>query len=193
MSADANYVIINQTLKYWMLVYLAIGGLGICENCRLLCARNTPKINTKAMHTRSKVPTAYKITSSIVNWVFRSRSPMRVLQSAIYLLSFCIKLEVSWEWNYTLWRNMWVGGGGVRVGVGGESNRRSPFFYPLLFLGIQYIWVFNFRYTVFLCLKLGIKYSLTTNFGYKVYHVFLNFGILHVFYCNFYLFILCHT
>ena len=43
------------------------------------------------------------------------------------------------------------------------------------------IWVFNFRYTVFLCLKLGIKYSLTTNFGYKVYRVFLNFGILHEF------------
>ena len=27
------------------------------------------------------------------------------------------------------------------------------------FWGIQYIWVFNFRYTVFLCLKLGIKYT----------------------------------
>ena len=27
------------------------------------------------------------------------------------------------------------------------------------FLGIQFIGVFNFRYTVFLCLKLGIKYS----------------------------------
>ena len=30
------------------------------------------------------------------------------------------------------------------------------------FWGIQYIGVFNFRYTVFLCLKLGIKYSVTT-------------------------------
>ena len=49
------------------------------------------------------------------------------------------------------------------------------------FWGIQYIWVFNFRYTVFLCLKLGIKYSPTTNFGYKVYRVFLNFGILYEF------------
>ena len=29
------------------------------------------------------------------------------------------------------------------------------------------------------CLKLGIKYFLTTNFRYKVYRVFLNFGILH--------------
>ena len=42
----------------------------------------------------------------------------------------------------------------------------------------QGFWVFNFRYTVFLCLKLSIKYSLPTNFGYKVYRVFLNFGIL---------------
>ena len=39
------------------------------------------------------------------------------------------------------------------------------------FLGIQYIGVFNFRYTLFLCLKLGIKYSLTTNFGYIKYIV----------------------
>ena len=53
------------------------------------------------------------------------------------------------------------------------------------FLGIQYIWVFNFRYTAFLFLKLGIKYSLTTNFGYKVYRVFLNLSILHEFYRNF--------
>ena len=45
------------------------------------------------------------------------------------------------------------------------------------FGGIQYIGVF----TVFLCLQLGIKYSFTTNFGYKVYRVFLNFGILHKF------------
>ena len=43
-------------------------------------------------------------------------------------------------------------------------------------LGIQYIGVFNFRYTVYLCLKLGIKYSLVTKFGYKVYSGFLNFG-----------------
>ena len=49
------------------------------------------------------------------------------------------------------------------------------------FLGIQYIAAFNFRYTVFLCLKLGIKYSLTINFGSKVYRIFLNFGILHKF------------
>ena len=49
------------------------------------------------------------------------------------------------------------------------------------FLGIQYIGEFNFRNTLFLCLKLGIKYSLTTNFGYKVYRGFLNFGILHDF------------
>ena len=51
-------------------------------------------------------------------------------------------------------------------------------------LGIQYIGVSNFRYTVFLCLKLGIEYSLMTNFGYKVYRVFfflINFGILHEF------------
>ena len=33
------------------------------------------------------------------------------------------------------------------------------------FWGIQYIVVFNFRYTVFLCSKLGIQYSLTTNLG----------------------------
>ena len=43
---------------------------------------------------------------------------------------------------------------------------------------VRYIGVFNFRYTVFLYLKLGMKYSLTTNFGYKVYRAFLNFGIL---------------
>ena len=30
------------------------------------------------------------------------------------------------------------------------------------------------RYTVFLWLKLGINYFLTNNFGYKVYHGFLN-------------------
>ena len=53
------------------------------------------------------------------------------------------------------------------------------------FLCIQYIRVLNFRYTVFLCLKLGIKYSLMTNLGYKVSRVFLNFGILHEFSCNF--------
>ena len=47
------------------------------------------------------------------------------------------------------------------------------------FLGIQYIGVFNFKYTVFSCLKL--KYSLTTNFGFKVYRGFLNFGIFHDF------------
>ena len=33
------------------------------------------------------------------------------------------------------------------------------------FLGIQYFGVFNFRYTVFLCLKLGIKYHAFWNFG----------------------------
>ena len=33
----------------------------------------------------------------------------------------------------------------------------------------------------FYALKLGIKYSLITNFGYKVYRGFLNFGILHEF------------
>ena len=32
---------------------------------------------------------------------------------------------------------------------------------------------------MFSCLKLGIKYFLTTNFWYKVYRVFLNFGFLH--------------
>ena len=37
----------------------------------------------------------------------------------------------------------------------------------------------------FLCLKLGMKYSLTANLGYKVYHGFLNFGLLHEFYTNF--------
>ena len=46
---------------------------------------------------------------------------------------------------------------------------------------VFYIGVFNFRYTVLLFLKLDIKYSLTTIFGYKVYRVFLNFGILHKF------------
>ena len=55
-------------------------------------------------------------------------------------------------------------------------------------LGIQYIGVSNFRYTVFLCLKLGIEYSLMTNFGYKVYRffffLFINFGILHEFEYN---------
>ena len=54
-------------------------------------------------------------------------------------------------------------------------------------LGIQYIGVSNFRYTVFLCLKLGIEYSLMTNFGYKVYRFFfffINFGILHEFEYN---------
>ena len=51
-----------------------------------------------------------------------------------------------------------------------------------VFFGIQYIGVFNFRYTVFLCLKLGnIKYSLTTNFGYKVYRGFLNLVFLDEF------------
>ena len=49
-------------------------------------------------------------------------------------------------------------------------------------LGIQYIWVFNFRYTVFLCLQLGKKYSLTTNFGYKVYPQFF---VILVFYMRF--------
>ena len=43
--------------------------------------------------------------------------------------------------------------------------------------GIQYIGVFNMRYTVFLWLKLGINYLLTNNFGYKVYHGFLNFAM----------------
>ena len=37
----------------------------------------------------------------------------------------------------------------------------------------------------FLCLKLGMKYSLTAYLGYKVYHGFLNFGLLHEFYTNF--------
>ena len=48
-------------------------------------------------------------------------------------------------------------------------------------LGIQYIGVFNMRYTVFLQLKLGINYLLTNNFGYKVYHGFLNVRISHEF------------
>ena len=56
---------------------------------------------------------------------------------------------------------------------------------PLSSLGIQYIGVFNFRYTVYLCSKLGIKYSLMTKFGYKVYSSFLNFGILYEFSYNF--------
>ena len=38
---------------------------------------------------------------------------------------------------------------------------------------IVYIGVFNFTYTIFLCLKLGMKDSLRNNFGYKVYVVFL--------------------
>ena len=46
---------------------------------------------------------------------------------------------------------------------------------------MQYIGLFNFRYTVFLCLKLGIEYSLMTNFGSKVYCVFL----ILVFYTSF--------
>lgn len=45
------------------------------------------------------------------------------------------------------------------------------------FGGIQYIGVFNFGYTVFLCSKLGIKCSVATNFGYNVHRGFLNFGI----------------
>ena len=46
------------------------------------------------------------------------------------------------------------------------------------FLGIQYIRVFNFRYTVFLCLKLGIKYNVL--FLILVFYTRLNiiFGIL---------------
>ena len=52
-------------------------------------------------------------------------------------------------------------------------------------LGIQYIGVSNFRYTVFLCLKLGIEYSLMTNFGYKVYRVFFFFFLILVFYTSF--------
>lgn len=114
-----------------------MGGLGICENCRLLFARNTAKINTKAMHTRSKVPTAYKITSNIVNWVFRSRLTVHVLHRAIYLLSFCIKLEVSWEWNYTLWRSMLVGGG-WDTGRGGDGEKEWNG-KPTLWLLLQFI------------------------------------------------------
>ena len=49
------------------------------------------------------------------------------------------------------------------------------------FLCIQYIRVLNFRNTLILYLKLGIKYSLTTNLGCKVYRIFLNVGILHEF------------
>ena len=49
------------------------------------------------------------------------------------------------------------------------------------FLGIQYIWVFYLRYRVFLCLKLGIKYSLAINYGYKVCRAFL----ILVFYMSF--------
>ena len=51
------------------------------------------------------------------------------------------------------------------------------------FLGTQqFIGVFNFRYTVFLCLKVGMDIpALTTNFGYKVYCIILNFGVLHEF------------
>ena len=37
------------------------------------------------------------------------------------------------------------------------------------FSGIQYIGVFNFRYTIFLCLKLGIKYYTCLQFWYRVY------------------------
>ena len=76
------------------------------------------------------MPTAYKITSNIVNWVFRSRLTVHVLHRAIYLLSFCIKLEVSWEWNYTLWRSMWVGGGD------GEKEWNGK---PTLWLLLQFI------------------------------------------------------
>ena len=46
---------------------------------------------------------------------------------------------------------------------------------------IVYIGVFNLTYAIFLCLKLGMKYSLRNNFGYKAYRGFLNFGILHHF------------
>ena len=38
---------------------------------------------------------------------------------------------------------------------------------PPGFLGIQYFGVFDIRYTVFLCLKLGIKYYVVLNFGIK--------------------------
>ena len=51
-------------------------------------------------------------------------------------------------------------------------------------LGIQYIGVSNFRYTVFLCLKLGIEYSLMTNFGYKVYRFFFFYLLILVFYTS---------
>ena len=50
------------------------------------------------------------------------------------------------------------------------------------FLGIQYIGVFNFRYTVFLCLKLGIKYSLSINFGYLQINYYKNQECNHCFF-----------
>ena len=50
------------------------------------------------------------------------------------------------------------------------------------FLGIQYIGVFNFRYTVFLCLKLGIKYSLSINFGYLQSNYYKNQECNHCFF-----------
>ena len=61
-------------------------------------------------------------------------------------------------------------------------TQESPFILPWCTV---YIGVFNSRYTVYLCLKLGIKYSLKTKFGCKVCSGFLNFGILHEFSYNF--------
>ena len=49
------------------------------------------------------------------------------------------------------------------------------------FWGIQYIGVFNFRYTVFLCLNLGIKYSVTTTCCIK----YTMFFLILVFYTSF--------
>ena len=54
------------------------------------------------------------------------------------------------------------------------NERVTPVFHGRPgFFCIQYIRVFNFRNTLFLCLKLGIKYSLTTNLGYKLYRVYI--------------------
>lgn len=52
-----------------------------------------------------------------------------------------------------------------RKNIAGFPFNLSPFQGRPGFLGVEYIVVFNFRYTVFLCSKLGIQYSLTTNLG----------------------------
>ena len=62
---------------------------------------------------------------------------------------------------------------------------------------MQYIGLFNFRYTVFLCLKSGIKYSLSINYGYLQSNYYKNqecnhclFSLLLLSFSLFFLFLL---